>query len=134
MKCFFFFAFALAEVYFEEHFTSPSLDPAWVSSTSVENNGEFILTSSKYYADKKDSIGLKTTEDYHFYAISAKIDKPFNTKDKTLVIQYAIKHEQHIECGGGYIKLYSKGLIQKELTDVAVLYFFMLALPNYVWP
>ena len=39
-------------------------------------------------------------------AISAKISE-FNNKNRTLVLQYSIKLEQDIECGGGYIKLLS---------------------------
>merc|ERR1712070_1282634 len=48
--------------------------------------------------------GLKTMTDYRWYDISAKTPT-FSNKGKTLVVQYTVKHEQSLDCGGGYIKL-----------------------------
>eukprot|EP00960_Hanusia_phi_P035691 751872-Hanusia_phi.AAC.2 len=42
--------------------------------------------------------------DYRWYDISAKTPS-FNNKGKKLVLQYTVKHEQNLDCGGGYIKL-----------------------------
>ncbi|KAL7668093.1 hypothetical protein ACOME3_008808 [Neoechinorhynchus agilis] len=50
-------------------------------------------------------MGLKTSEDLRLYALSKKLDKPFSTKGKITVIQLSVKFEQHIDCGGGYIKI-----------------------------
>jgi len=44
--------------------------------------------------------------DAHFYALSTKFDKDFSNDRKTLVIQFSVKHEQNIDCGGGYLKLF----------------------------
>jgi calreticulin len=44
--------------------------------------------------------------DARHFAISAKFPE-FSNKNRTLVVQYSIKFEQGIECGGGYIKLMS---------------------------
>lgn len=60
------------------------------------------------------STGLQTSENSKFYAISSRF-KPFSNKGKTLVIQYTVKHEQKIDCGGGYIKIFSSDLDQKNL-------------------
>ena len=49
-------------------------------------------------------LGLKTTQDAKFYAASTTFDK-FSNEDKTLVIQFTVKHEQKIDCGGGYVKV-----------------------------
>ena len=51
-------------------------------------------------------LGLKTTQDAKFYATSASFDK-FSNEGKTLVIQFTVKHEQKIDCGGGYVKVNS---------------------------
>jgi Calreticulin family len=59
--------------------------------------------------------GLQTTQDARFYAISAKFDKPFTNEDKTLVIQFSVKHEQEIDCGGGYVKVFPSDLDQKDM-------------------
>ncbi|XP_037445341.1 uncharacterized protein LOC119314748 isoform X2 [Triticum dicoccoides] len=48
--------------------------------------------------------GIQTSQDYRFYAISAEYPE-FSNKEKTLVLQFTVKHEQKLVCGGGYIKL-----------------------------
>lgn len=44
-------------------------------------------------------------QDAKFYSIGAKFDKGFSNKGKSLVVQFSVKHEQDIDCGGGYIKV-----------------------------
>ncbi|OAY69824.1 Calreticulin [Ananas comosus] len=58
-------------------------------------------------------LRIKTSEDYRFYAISAEFPE-FTNKDKTLVLQYSVKHEQKLDCGGGYVKLLSGEVDQKK--------------------
>merc|ERR1711871_1131913 len=41
-------------------------------------------------------------------------DSVFNNKGKTLVVQYSVKHDQDIDCGGAYIKLLESGLDQSK--------------------
>ncbi|GAU49293.1 hypothetical protein TSUD_89180 [Trifolium subterraneum] len=55
----------------------------------------------------------QTYNDAKHFAISAKIPELTN-KNRTLVVQYSIKFEQDIECGGGYIKLLSGYVNQKK--------------------
>jgi len=62
-----------------------------------------------------DVVGLQTSQDARFYAISAKFDKPFSNDGKTLVVQFSVKHEQEIDCGGGYVKVFSSDLDQKSM-------------------
>ena len=59
-------------------------------------------------------LGLRTTEDFRFYTASASFPE-FSNKDKPLVIQYSVKHEQSLDCGGAYIKLYPAGTNQEHL-------------------
>lgn len=47
-------------------------------------------------------------------AISTKFPS-FSNKDKTLIIQYVVKHEQGIDCGGGYMKLFPSTVDQQKL-------------------
>merc|ERR1711865_1354864 len=48
--------------------------------------------------------------DARFYGLSAKLDVPFvSGSEKPLVIQYSVKHEQNLDCGGAYIKLLPGG-------------------------
>jgi hypothetical protein len=57
-------------------------------------------------------VGPQTSEDARFYGLSAKMTKPFTNEGKDLVIQYSVKHEQHIDCGGAYLKLLGTGVDQ----------------------
>lgn len=49
--------------------------------------------------------GLQTSTDARFYALSAKFPEAFSNEGKTLVVQFTVKHEQSIDCGGGYVKV-----------------------------
>ena len=60
--------------------------------------------------------GLKTSTDARFYGISAALAEPIeSTEGKNLVVQFSVKHEQKIDCGGGYLKLFPSSLDQKDL-------------------
>jgi calreticulin len=50
---------------------------------------------------------LRTSEDFRFYTVAAKLKEAFSNKDKDLVVQFSVKHEkrEYSFCGGGYIKL-----------------------------
>merc|ERR1711959_205212 len=95
-------AAAAGEVYFEENF-GEGWESRWVTSTHKDDFGAFKTTAGKNYADEND-LGLQTSQDAKFYAISASFPD-FSNKGKTLVVQYSVKHEQNIDCGGAYLKL-----------------------------
>jgi len=71
----------------------------------MDSYGEFVASAGQFYGDEARDTGLKTSQDAKFYSMAAKLDKPFSNKDKDLVVQYTVKHEQKIDCGGGYLKL-----------------------------
>lgn len=58
--------------------------------------------------------GLQTSQDARFYALSSRFDS-FSNRGKTLVVQFTVKHEQNIDCGGGYVKLFPQDLDQKDM-------------------
>jgi len=70
--------------------------------------GTWKHTAGQWYADEADK-GIQTGEDARFYGISAPMSKPFVSGDKELVLQYSVKHEQNLDCGGAYIKLLPGG-------------------------
>jgi len=92
-----------AKVYFSDTFDNMD---NWVQSKwkSVSEMAAFKLESGAVHADKDADKSLATTEDARFYAASASFE-PFSNEDKTLIIQYQVKYDKDIECGGGYIKL-----------------------------
>ena len=64
---------------------------------------EYATPKDKF--DEREDGGIKTTQDARFYRYSAPFDKTLSNKDKTICIQFTVKHEQDIDCGGGYVKL-----------------------------
>merc|ERR1719265_90734 len=96
-------AFATAEVYLEEDF-SGDWESRWVQSKAKDGLGAMKVSAGKYYGDEEAAKGLQTSQDAKFYAIST-TNKEFSNDGKTLVIQFTVKHEQDIDCGGGYLKL-----------------------------
>ncbi|XP_077225168.1 calreticulin-3-like [Tasmannia lanceolata] len=109
-----FSSLALSEIIFEERFED-GWESHWVKSDwkrSQGKAGSFKHTPGKWSGDPDDK-GIQTYPDARHFAISAKIPE-FSNKDRTLVLQYSVKLEQDIECGGAYIKLHSGYVNQKK--------------------
>ena len=111
----------------------------WITSKKKSDYGVFKLTAGKFYADpEKDKgecsrnsfllmywinaqrccctvVGIQTSQDAKFYAVSSQFKEPFNNEGKTLVVQFTVKHEQGIDCGGGYLKVFPSGTSPKDL-------------------
>jgi len=111
-----FFGAALSEVFFEEQFNDgDAWESRWVQSTHKgAEAGKFVLTAGKFYGDAEKDKGIQTSQDAKFYALSAK-HTPFSTRDKTMVVQFTVKHEQNIDCGGGYVKMFDCSLDQSDM-------------------
>jgi len=116
-----------AEIYFKETFEeTPFGDPfekRWIQSRANASYGRFRLGLPTTYGDENINRGMITAEDQHQYAISAKFKKPFDNKNKTLVLSYTVKYDQDHDCGGGYIKLMPD--IDQEEFDGKTPYFIM---------
>ncbi|KAM7143766.1 calreticulin-3 isoform 2-T2 [Molossus nigricans] len=80
-----------------------------------------VALATVYFQEEFLDGGLQTTQNGRFYAISARF-KPFSNKGKTLVIQYTVKHEQKMDCGGGYIKVFPADVDQKNLSGKSQYY------------
>jgi calreticulin len=106
-------AAASATVFFEEKF-GEGWESRWVESKSKSDFGAFKVSAGKFFNDAEDDKGLQTSQDAKFYALSARFDD-FNNQDKELAIQFIVKHEQNIDCGGGYVKLFPASLDQEKM-------------------
>jgi len=105
----------LSEVFFEETFSDDKWEDRWVQSTAKgDDAGKFVLTAGKFYGDAEKDKGIQTSQDAKFYALSSEF-KPFSNKDKPIVVQFTVKHEQNIDCGGGYAKLFDCSLDQANM-------------------
>jgi len=111
------FSAASAAVFFQDRFEDESWEKRWVYSTSKGSDaGKFKLSAGKFYGDKDKDLGIQTAEDAKFYQMTSKIDPAFSSKGKKLVLQFSVKHEQNIDCGGGYIKLFPADLVPEKMT------------------
>jgi len=101
------FGIAAAEVYLNEKFDDgDAWKSRWIQSKHKSDLGEWKLTAGKFYGDAEEDKGIQTSQDAHFYGISRKFDKTMSSNEgKPLVIQFTVKHEQTIDCGGGYVKV-----------------------------
>jgi calreticulin len=106
-------AVACAEVYLQENFDA-GWEDRWVQSEANDNLGTFKGSAGKFNNDADEDFGIKTSQDAKFYAYSTK-HTDFNNEDKTTYIQFVVKHEQNIDCGGGYVKLFPASLDQTEM-------------------
>lgn len=105
-----------ASVFLDERFSDgDAWTERWIPSNNTpEAAGKFVLSHGKFYGDAIKDVGIQTATNASFYGISTGF-QPFSNKDKTLVLQLTVKHEQDIDCGGGYIKLFDCSLKPEEL-------------------
>jgi calreticulin len=102
---------ATSEFFISENFNDENWTSRWTESTTWKPKGEmgqWKHTAGEWFGDADDK-GIQTSENHRFYGISAKLDKPFVSGDKPLVLQYSVKHEQNLDCGGAYLKLLPGG-------------------------
>lgn len=67
----------------------------------------------------KGDLGLVLKSKAKHSAISAKLDRPFVFRDKPLIVQYEVIHQNGQECGGAYLKLLSE---DKQSADLRKLH------------
>jgi len=109
-------ALAASEVYFQDDFSDgDAWESRWIQSKHKDDYGKFKHTAGKIFADEDADKGLQTSQDAKFYANSAKFAKTWSNKDKDLVIQFSVKHEQKIDCGGGYVKVFPDGFEPEDM-------------------
>lgn len=81
----------------------------WVTSNAIRGESEaytgiWELESALENSVKGDK-GLVVKSAAHHSAISAMLQEPLDPKGKPLVIQYDVKFQKGLECGGAYLKL-----------------------------
>eukprot|EP00055_Hartaetosiga_balthica_P018476 m.134490 g.134490 ORF g.134490 m.134490 type:complete len:386 (-) comp9616_c0_seq2:133-1290(-) len=111
-------AVASAEPKFQESF-GEGWEDRWVVSKHSSGYGKWVQSAGKYYNDETEDLGIKTSEDAKFYALSASFDE-FSNDGEDLYISFTVKHEQNIDCGGGYVKVFPAGLDQEDMNGESV--------------
>jgi len=101
-------ASAMATTWFDDDFSKDGWESRWIVSNNKVSDGtagKWDLDAGTFATDRTAERGLHTSQDARFYSISSKLGKSFSNKDKRLVVQFSVKHQQNIDCGGGYLKL-----------------------------
>jgi len=102
-------ALVSAKIHFSETF-GEGWESRWTASKLKESegtNGKFVSATGKWFKDAAEDAGIQTSEDSKFFGISAAFDS-FSNEGKDLIIQYQVKYEKDVECGGGYLKIGGK--------------------------
>ncbi|KAK4499480.1 hypothetical protein PRZ48_009995 [Zasmidium cellare] len=97
---------------FLEQFTD-DWDSRWKPSNAKKENteeewqyvGNWDVEEPVVFKGIAGDKGLVLKDKAAHHAISAKFDKPIDNKGKTLVVQYEVKLQSFLECGGAYMKL-----------------------------
>ncbi|KAL2133050.1 hypothetical protein VTI74DRAFT_2989 [Chaetomium olivicolor] len=81
--------------------------------------GEWSVEEPTVYKGMEGDKGLVVKNAAAHHAISAKFPKKIDPKGKTLVVQYEVKLQNGLECGGAYMKLLrdTKSLHQDEFSN-----------------
>ncbi|BFZ55901.1 hypothetical protein PYCC9005_002942 [Savitreella phatthalungensis] len=101
---------------FVEQFADAGWSSRWSASqkTAVDGteelnyNGNWAVEAPTVLKGMEGDEGLVLKDDARRHAISAKFDKVIDPKDKPLVLQYEVKMQKGLECGGAYLKLLTK--------------------------
>lgn len=84
----------------------------WQKSSAMKNDefsyvGEWAVEEPYVFPGFKGDKGLVVKSPAAHHAITTAFDTPINNKGKTLVVQYEVKLQKGLECGGAYVKLLS---------------------------
>lgn len=93
-----------------------SFDGRWIVSQKDEYQGVWKHSKSEGH----DDYGLLVSEPARKYAIVKELDKPLSLKDGTVVLQYEVRLQNGLECGGAYLKYLrpqEAGWVSKEFDN-----------------
>ncbi|KAG0251772.1 hypothetical protein BG011_007379 [Mortierella polycephala] len=82
--------------------------------------GKWNVEEPTVYPGLNGDLGLVTKSPAAHHAISASLSEVIDNKDRTLVVQYEVKAQNGLECGGAYMKLLAEspeGIKFKEFSS-----------------
>lgn len=100
---------ASAEILISEPFSGSLESSSWKVSGNSKFEGTWVVGKSQSAsADSSDSVLIMEKKGVHS-AISSSFPSPLNPSEKTVVVQYEVRFNQHHSCGGAYLKLLEDG-------------------------
>ncbi|XP_051115683.1 calnexin homolog 1-like [Andrographis paniculata] len=115
LACFASHLSATDDVTFYESFDE-KFDGRWIVSEKPEYNGVWKHEKSEGH----DDYGLLVSEPARKYGIVKELDEHVDLKDGTVVLQYEVRLQNGLECGGAYLKYLrpqEAGWIAKEFDN-----------------
>ncbi|CAH1439320.1 unnamed protein product [Lactuca virosa] len=91
--------YSSSDAIFYESFDE-SFEGSWIVSEKEEYSGEWKHSKSEGH----DDYGLLVSEKARKYAIVKELEKPVELKDGTVVLQFEVRLQNGLECGGAYLK------------------------------
>nr|CAD1836693.1 unnamed protein product [Ananas comosus var. bracteatus] len=87
-------------------------DPLFYESFDESFEGRWVVSEKDDYkgvwkhskSDGHEDYGLLVSEKARKYAIVKELDEPVNLKDGTVVLQFEVRLQNGLECGGAYLK------------------------------
>ncbi|XP_071951807.1 calmegin-like [Antedon mediterranea] len=107
----------IGDTYFAQAFESVDvLGSSWIPSEAKKEgveeeiakyDGEWEIEEPKKQPLVGD-LGLVLKSKAKHHAIATKLDTPFKFEDQPFIVQYEVKFQNELDCGGAYIKLLSQ--------------------------
>ncbi|XP_048778294.1 calnexin-like isoform X2 [Ostrea edulis] len=103
-------------VHFADSFNSKDDFKRWTVSQAKKDGAEESISKydGKWHVEEpKDSaiegdLGLILKSKAKHHAVSSNLNKPFKFDGKPLIVQYEVRYQNGIDCGGAYVKLLSE--------------------------
>jgi len=91
--------YGASDAIFYESFDE-SFEGSWIASEKDDYSGEWKHSKSEGH----DDYGLLVSQQARKYAIVKELEKPVELKDGTIVLQFEVRLQNGLECGGAYLK------------------------------
>jgi calnexin len=113
-----------ATIFFKETFdTDPFESGKWVLSeqSKYAHQPVKVMASDTAPTEFKDDKGVQLTQDMKHYGFGGKFPTALNfpSLDEDLIVQYEVKLEETLNCGGAYIKLLRQTEDLKQLDNAS---------------
>jgi len=89
----------------------------WVITKHRDFQGEWRVAEGSAPHTVKGDKGLIVSSEARKHAISAKFPKVLDNTDKDIVIQYELRLQKELDCGGAYIKLLTASSLPSDLSQ-----------------
>jgi calnexin len=108
--------------FFEQFDLDNNWKSKWIPSAAMKDNklsyvGEWNVEEAIILPGIKNDKGLVAKSEASLHAISLKLPQIFNNLNNSLVLQYEVKFQTSLNCGGAYIKLLSAEGLDSEIKN-----------------